>query len=293
MAISNSTQLNDLVGQIVQSEAQSAAYSARVMRNIVHSVQVPQGAGSIVVPRFAKLTPASLTEGTAPSSTTWTSDGVTLTPAERGTYVQISKRVLWADPFGDLAPYGEQLGRALAEDEDDLIIDTIAASGAVSTIVNNQGTAVANTDLADFRTAIATLEAADAPKPYYAVYHPTSWAKLVADLDDASAFASVGQQIVEGFGEGMPSLNGFVGAPYGVPTFISTGVPDDRHGGQPSFVNLMFAKECCGYGYMQDLAVDVDDNVTARAFDLMAWYGGHASVLVAAYGVQIEDDVDG
>ena len=290
MAISNSTTLNDLVGQIVSAEAQSAAYVARVMRQIIRAQQVPQGAGSIVIPRFQKLTPAGLTEGAATTSTTWSSDGVTLTPVERGVYTQISKRVLWADPFADLAPYGEQMGRALAEDEDQLIIDAVSPSGKFDTIVNSNFTP-ANTDLADFRTGISTLEAANAPKPYYAVYHPTSWAKLVADLDDASAFASVGQQIVEGFGEGMPSLNGYVGSPYGIPTFIST-VIDTHHNGD-TYVNLMFSKEGPGYAYMQDIGVDVDDNVTARAFDLMGWYAGDADALVAAYGVHIEDDVNG
>lgn len=293
MSISNSTTLNDLVGQIVSSEAQSAAYAARVMRNIVRAQQVPQGAGSIVIPRFQKPAVASLTEGTAPSSTAWSSDGVTLTPVERGVYVQVSKRVLWADPFTDLAPYGEQLGKALAEDEDIQIIAAMG-SGYLTTIVNEQSVTPANTDLADFRAAIAALEAANAPKPYYAIYHPVSWAKLVADLDDASAFASVGQQIVEGFGEGMPSLNGYVGSPYGIPTFLSTGIATGSvYDGGASYGNLMFSKECCGYGYMQDLAVDVDDNVTARAFDLMAWYSGHSAVLVDGYGVVIQDDVDG
>ena len=115
MAVSNSTTLNDLVGQIVSDEAQSAAYSARVMRNLVTVKEVPLGAGSIVMPRFQKLTEGALTEETATTSTQWSSDGVTLTPVERGIYVQISKRVLHADPFSDLAPYGEQLGKALAE----------------------------------------------------------------------------------------------------------------------------------------------------------------------------------
>jgi hypothetical protein len=44
---------------------------------------------------------------------------------------------------------------------------------------------------------------------------------------------------------------------------------------------------------MQDIGVDVDDNVTARAFDLMGWYTGDAAELVDLWGVQIEDDIDG
>lgn len=288
MAISNSTTLNDLVGQIVSSEAQSAAYAARVMRNLVTAKALPAGAGSIVVPRFQSIAVASLTEGVAPSSTTLSSDGVTLTPVERGAYVQISKRALFADPFQDLSPYGNQLGRALAGDEDALILDAVS----FSTIVNEQGTGANNVALADFLSGIAALEAANAPGPYFAVFHPTSWGKLRAELDDAAAFSTVGERVVQGFGEGLTNLAGFVGAPYGVPTFISThvnAVSDDAN----SYANVMFSREAIGYAYMQDIGVDVDDNVTARAFDLMGWYSGDADELVDAYGVEIQDDIDG
>lgn len=288
MAISNSTTLNDLVGQIVSADAQSAAYANRVMRPLVRSVAVPPGAGSIVIPRFQSLTVASLTEGTAPTSTTWSSDGVTLTPVERGVYVQISKRALHADPFSDLAPYGEQIGRALASDEDALILDAVS----FATIVNEQAGGANNVTAADFLTAIGNLETQNAPQPYYAVFHPTSWAKVRAGLDDASAFASVGKLIVEGHGEGMTHMAGFVAQPYGVPTFISTNVnavSDDAN----SYANIMFSKESTGYAYIQDIGVDVDDNVVARAMDLMGWYSGDADELVDLYGVQIEDDIDG
>src|SRR3954467_11143456 len=111
MPLSNSTTLNDLVGQIVAQDAQSAAYANRVLRPLIRGYLVPPGAGSIVVPRIQSVAVAALSEGVAPSSTTMNPDGATLTPAERGTYVQISKRALHADPFQDLAPYGEQLGR--------------------------------------------------------------------------------------------------------------------------------------------------------------------------------------
>ena len=277
MALSNSTTLNDLVGQIVSQDVQSAAYSARVMRPLVRTHVVPPGAGSIVVPRFQSVAVAALTEGVAPASTTLNTDGVVLTPAERGTYVQISKRTLHADPFSDLAPYGEQLGRALAQDEDAQLLDaatfTATASGA---------------DMAaKLRDAIAQLEAANAPGPYFAVWHPNTWAKLREELGDWSVFADVGKQTVEGFGPGMTNMNGFVGRPYGVPSFISTQVNNDA----VNHANVVFSREAIGCAYMQDIGVDVDDNVVARALDLMAWYSIDCDKLVDAYGVTIEDAV--
>lgn len=283
MAISNSTDLNDLVGQIVAKDAISAAYGARVMRNIVSVYEVPLGAGSIVVPRFSGLTEGALTEGTATTSTTWGSDGVTLTPVERGIYVQISKRVLHADPFADLSPYGEQLGRALAVGEDTAIL-AIMGSGVWSTTA--QGTLGVDISGGIFRGAIAELEAQNAPKPYFAVLAPQSWAKMINEFGNASVFDGVGAGIVQGFGEGMPSLNGYVGAPYGIPTFISTAVPV---GGTANRYNVMFSKQAVAYGYMKDIGVDVFDNVTARAFDIMAWRSAHQGIINAAYGVTMYD----
>jgi hypothetical protein len=124
------------------------------------------------------------------------------------------------------------------------------------------------------------------------VFHPISWAKVRSGLDDASAFASVGRQIVEGFGEGFTQSAGYVGSPYGVPTFMSThvnAVSDDAN----SYANVMFSQEAIGYAFIQDIGVDVDDNVVARAIDLMGWYSGDADELVDLWGVQIEDDIDG
>jgi len=291
MAVSNNTTLNDLVGQIVSKEAQSAAYSTRVMRPLIRSVAVPPGAGSIVIPRFQALSPGALTQATAPTAAAMSTDGVTLTPVERGVYVTISKSTLHADPFSDLSPYGEQIGRSLAQDEDALIIGAMDPA----TRVNDQTSGADNATIADLLTAIGLLEAQNAPGPYFAVFHPVTWAKLRAGLDDAAAFASVGKQIVEGFGEGMTQMNGYVGSPYGVPCFISTqitkfngaGVADD------TYQNLVFSKEAVGYAFTQDLGVDVDDNIPARAFDLMGWYAGDADELVDLYSVCIEDDVDG
>lgn len=283
MSISNSTTLNDLVGQIVAQDAQSAAYSARVMRPLVRGYLVPPGAGSIVVPRFQSVSVASLTEGVAPSSTTMSTDGVTLTPVERGTYVQISKRALHADPFQDLAPYGEQMGRALAQDED---AQTLAVMD-FNTVVNPDGNDISQTDFLD---AIATLEGQNAPGPYFAVFHPNSWAKLRAVFDDWATYSNVGKQTVEGFGEGFTNANGYVGSPYGIPCFISTQVGAD--GATPTFRNnVMFSREAVGCAWIRDIGIDVDDNVVARALDLMGWYSFDCDKLVDSYGVVLGDSL--
>lgn len=284
MSISNSTQLNDLIGSIVDADAQSAAYGARVMRPLVRSTQIPQGANNITVPRFQKLTPVGLTEGAAPSSTTWATDGQTLTPVERGVYVQISKHTLYADPFSDLAPYGEQLGRALANDEDQVILNLASGTG----FSNNVGSGLVDASSAKgyLLSGIAQLEAQNAPFPYFGVFHPVTWGKIRDSIGDAAVMGTVGQQTVQGFGDGVTNLVGFVGAPYGLPCFISTQIATDT-----LYHNIIASKEAIGYAYMQDISVDINDNVVARAIDAMAWYAGEAKELVDAYGVVIKDTV--
>ena len=281
MSISNSTTLNDLIGTIVSADAQSAAYGARVMRPLIRSVQIPAGAGSITVPRFQSLAVAGLTEGTAPSSTAWSTDGVLITPVERGVYVEVSKRALYADPFSDLAPYGEQMGRALGIDEDAQILAQV--SGFASAFASGVFEANPETTLL---SAIGTLEASGVPGPYFGVFHPTAWSAVRAKLADAATYSQTGATIVDGFGKGLTNMNGYVGSPFGIPCFISTQVATTAVSAG-YYCNGIFGQEAIGYGYIQDITIDVFDNKVGRKFDLMGWYAGKAETLVSAYGVGI------
>lgn len=283
MALSNSTTLNDLVGQIVSDQAVTAAYSSRVLRPLVSGRVVPPGNNSIVIPKWQPVAVTSLTEGVAPASTTMSSDGVTLAPQERGVYVEIAKHTLYADPWQDLAPYGDQLGRAMAADEDKLILAAMQAG--FTNVVNPAADAIT---LTDFQKALAELEANNAPGPYFGVFHPYSWAKLRAGLSDAGAFAEVGRQTVEGFGAGFTQSAGYVGSPYGVPCFISSQAPlvdvatDYRK-------NFVFSQQSFAAAWMNDIRIDVDDNVVGRKIDIMAWYTVDSEVLVDDWAVALHD----
>ncbi len=64
---------------------------------------------------------------------------------------------------------------------------------------------------------------------------------------------------------------------------MELGIPSITNGN----INAMFKKAAIGYAFMQDLAVDVQDNKVARAFDLMAWYAGKMEVVRPELGVQL------
>lgn len=280
MALSNTTTLNDLIGSIVSANAQSAAYSNRVFRQLVRGEAVPPGFKTLTIPRFDAISVAALTEGVAPSSTTLSTTGVTLTPAEYGVYVQISKMALHADPWADLAPYGDQIGRAMAQKEDSLILSEMD----FTTVINPSGALVVD----DFIDAIGTLEAANAPHPYAAVMHPVSWSKIRKEVDVQGYGSQVGELMVNGFGPGITNMNSYVGSLFGVPVFISSQMTSD--GATPAVRNnVVFSREAVGCAWIKDIGIDVDDNIVSRAFDLMGWFSVDCAKLVDAYGVRLGD----
>lgn len=291
MALSNVTTLNDLVGSVVDSLIQEYAYALEVMKPICRYKQVEEGYDSVVVPRWATIAIGPLTEATAPTAAALSTDGVTLTPTERGVLVTIGVRALRADPFNDLDPYAKTLGRSMGSDSDaQILAKMMHATNGFSTTVNNGGGAV-DVTLTHFRTAIGTLLAANAPTPYFAVLHPESWRKIMGELDDAASFGIPGSQVVEGHGRGLPKdQQNFVAAPYGVPIYLSTNVDATRDTNQ-TYSNVVMSQEAWGVARTFDMRVDVDKNVPARAFDLMAWYAQDQAELVDNYGLILEDQV--
>lgn len=286
MAVSNSSTLSELIGEIVSKDVQTAAHANRVMRPLVRVHHFPPGAGSMVVPRFNPYTVASLTEGVAPASVATETTGTTLTPVERGVYTQISKRALFADPFSDLSPYGDQLGRALAEDEDEQVLAAMNFTTDVE-----EGTTL----LDQLLNGIAVLEGKNAQGELSAVFHPASWASLRKELGDAATFAKVGTRTVEGFGgptqDSQTNNKGYVGSPFGVHCYITTHVPVKEISTTEHYDNKLFTSEAVAAGFIRDIGVDVDDNVPARALDLMAWYTVDTAKLVDDYGVNLADEV--
>lgn len=289
MALSNTTTLNDLIGSVVDSLVQEFAYALEVMKPICRFRQIEEGFDSIVIPRWATIAIGALTEATAPTAAALSTDGVTLTPTERGVLVTIGLRALRGDPFDDLEPYARTLGRSMGADSDSLILADMEAKFSVTV---NDGAGLVDVTLAFFQTAIATLLAADAPTPYFCVLHPGSWAKIMAELDDASAFGVPGSQVVEGHGRGMPKdQQNFVAAPFGVPIYLSSQVDSTRDTNE-TYANIMMSQEAYGVARTFDMRVDTDKNVPARAFDLMAWYAQASDELVDAYAVVLEDQVN-
>lgn len=291
MAVSNVTTLNDLVGSVVDSLVQEYAYSLEIMKNICRFKQIEEGYNSVTIPRWATIAVGALTEATAPVAAALSTDGVVLTPTERGVLVTISKKVLRSDPFSDLEPYAKTLGRSMGQDSDAQILPAMMAATTGFTVTVNNGGGVVDMTLAHFRTAIATLLAAEAPTPYFCVLHPLSWAKIMGDLDDAASFSIAGRDVVEGHGWGLPKdARNFVAAPYGVPIFLSSQV-DATRDTNATYSNVMMSQEGWGVARTFDMRVDTDENKPARAFDCIAWYAQHHAKLVNGYGLILEDQV--
>jgi hypothetical protein len=293
-AMTNTTTLNDLIGSIIDAMVQEYSYARSVVKKLVTYKEIDNGYNSITIARWNSIAIGALTQSVTPDALALSTDGVTLTPTERGVVIKVSKTVLRADPFTDLEPYAKTLARALGEDQDSLILAKMASNGGATGFANtiNNGGGTADIELEDLRTAVGYLLANNAPMPYYSVLHPVSWSKILPELDDVSAFATPGKNVVEGHGEGMPvAPDGFVAAPYGVPIYLSTKVDAARDTAQ-TYTNVMFSSEAWALASTFPQRVEAQENKPARCFDVVAWYTQDNAELVDTYGTTIEDQIN-
>jgi N4-gp56 family major capsid protein len=118
MAVSNTTTLNDLLPSIV-AEALFVASEKSIMRGLVRNYTLSAGQGkTVTVPIYPKVSAAALTEATAPSTTTISTDGATLTVSEVGLTATISDLAMMASASNVVADIGRLFGEAVARKMD-------------------------------------------------------------------------------------------------------------------------------------------------------------------------------
>jgi len=225
----NDTVYSAIIADIVLDALMATVVTPPLMR---HFDLRGQASKAVDIPKADKFTAAALTEGTEVANTALTTGKATLTAAEIGIMATVTDVLEVSDIPAAHGARLRQLGRSLG---DKLDVDITAL------FVNlNGGTAVGSTTvdltLANILSAIFTLEAADAPKPYVSVFHPVQIADLRSGLNSASNAPYQSQGIRSGTQELGPAGNGFAGEWFGLPTYFSTNVPTanaaaDRAGG--------------------------------------------------------------
>lgn len=189
-----------------------------------------QASKSVDVPKADKFTAAAVAEGTELANTALTTSKVTGTAGEVGIMATVTDVLEVSDIPAAHGARLKQLGRAMG---DKLDVDICALFSGFSSSVGSTTVDLAVTDLL---SAIYTLEAADAPKPYVGVLHPVQIndIRLALESNANAPFSSEG--IRAGTNELGPAGNGSAGSWFGLDFYFSTNVPTanaaaDRAGG--------------------------------------------------------------
>ncbi len=223
----NDTVYSAIIADMVLDALMATVVTPPLMRNFDLSNQPSK---SVDVPKADKFTAAALTEGTEVANTALTTSKVTGTAAEIGIMATVTDVLEVSDIPAAHGARLRQLGRAIANKID---VDITALYASFS---NTVGTTTADLTLANLLSAIYTLEAADAPKPYVGVLHPIQISDMRTALETNANSPFQSQGIRAGTNELGPAGNGFAGEWFGLPIYFSTNVPTanaaaDRAGG--------------------------------------------------------------
>lgn len=262
MAVSNTTTLNDLLPSIV-AEALFVASEKSIMRGLVRNYTLAAGQGkTVTVPIYPKVTAAGLTEATAPSSTTISTDGATLTVSEVGLLATVSDMAMMASASNVVSDIGRLMGEAIARK-----IDTDLLSNVKNFASTVGGASTAATPALIFQ-AIAKLRSQgyDTSNDCAIVLHPNVAYDVASTL--TSTFAAPASMV------GNDALrNGFMGMLGGVPVYQSSLVETITTAGD--YACGVFHKDALGLAIMQDIKIETQRQAGIRGFDIVgsAIYG--------------------
>lgn len=262
MAVSNTTTLNDLLPSIV-AEALFVASEKSIMRGLVRNYTLAPGQGkTVTVPIYPKVTAAGLTEATAPSSTTISTDGATLTVSEVGLLATVSDLAIMASSSNVVSDIGRLMGEAIARK-----IDTDLLSNIKNFATTVGGASTAATPALIFQ-AIAKLRSQgyDTANDCAIVLHPNVAYDVASTL--TSTFAAPASMI------GNDALrNGFMGLLGGVPVYQSSLVETITSAGD--YACGVFHKDALGLAMMQDIKIETQRQAGVRGYDIVgsAIYG--------------------
>ena len=262
MAVSNTTTLNDLLPSIV-AEALFVASEKSIMRGLVRNYTLAPGQGkTVTVPIYPKVTAAGLTEATAPSSTTISTDGATLTVSEVGLLATVSDLAIMASSSNVVSDIGRLMGEAIARK-----IDTDLLSNFKNFATTVGGASTAATPALIFQ-AIAKLRSQgyDTANDCAIVLHPNVAYDVASTL--TSTFAAPASMI------GNDALrNGFMGLLGGVPVYQSSLAETITSTGD--YACGVFHKDALGLAMMQDIKIETQRQAGVRGYDIVgsAIYG--------------------
>lgn len=271
-----STTISELYTEIV-AEALFVASEQSIMRNLVRNYTIVGGGKSVEVPIYATVSASAVAEATDLSNTAVNPSSVTITASEVGimtTLTDLARNSASRNVAGDI---GRLFGEAIAKKMDS---DLSALFTGFST--EKGGGAGQELTIQDLFEASAELRTANAPAPYYGVFHP----KQIFNVKKALTNTFAGSSNIPDLGnEAMRS--GFVGTIAGVQIFESSNITVDGSGDS---IGGVFSQDALGVAMMQDLKIESQRDASLRADEIVATAVYGVGELHDSYGVKLTAD---
>lgn len=271
-----STTLSELYTEIV-AEALFIASEQSIMRNLVRNYTIIGGGKSVEVPIYATVSAAAVAEATDLSNTAVNPTSVTITASEVGvmtTLTDLARNSASRNVAGDIGRlFGEAIARKMDADLSALFtgFSTEKGPGAGSELT-----------IQDLFEAGTELRTANAPGPYYGVFHP----KQIFNVKKALTNTFAGSANIPDLGnEAMRS--GYVGQIAGIQIFESSNVTVD---GSDDSIGGVFSMDALGLAMMQDLKIEAQRDASMRADEIVATAVYGVGELHDTYGVKLTAD---
>lgn len=216
------------------------------------------------ISQWPTLTAAAPGETTDITPSAVTPTHIHLSAAEVGLAVELTDIALNSSLIRDIEPFARQCALAI---KDKIETDISALFAGFDTAVGNTQT---DLSIANYLSAIATLQAANAPGPYVGGWHPTAVHHLRVALSTATGttFGNVTPEDMAAKG------NGFAFHMYGVDNYMSSNVTSNT---STYFSNAMFSKDyALGMVTKMNIRTEFDRDASKRATE---------AVVVSTYGV--------
>jgi len=252
-----------------------------VVAPLVLNDKLGQGQGRVWKKvKLPTTTAASVTEGSDITATARTTTSASITVAEVGLNTEVTDfaKETTATVVADLLTWAASQGRAIAQ----------KVTGDLCALFANlnDGTAVGSTTVnitvANFLSAMYTLDSQNAPGKKVCVLHPVQVYDLFGAIEASTGtpWSNVGELVRRGVLPNGDQGAGYYGDCFGVPVYQTTECPtansaEDRAG-------AMFVKEAMGFIQLRPVRVEYDRDASKRSTEV---------VVTAAYGVgEVEDD---
>ena len=269
-----SSTISELYTEIV-AEALFVASEQSIMRNLVRNYTIAGGGKSVEVPIYANVSAAAVNEATDLSNTAINPTSVTITASEVGIMTTLTDLARNSASRNVAADIGRLFGEAIARKID---ADLSALFTGFST--ERGGGAGNELTVQDLFEAGADLRTANAPAPYYGVFHP----KQIFNVKKSLTNTFVGRD-TELSNEAMRS--GFVGNIAGIQIFESSNVSVD---GSDDSIGGVFSQDALALAMMQDLKIESQRDASLRADELVATAVFGVSEIHDSYGVKLTAD---